>query len=52
VVRPDPQYVPYTFGARFRKRLETMVNREIEREARRLAHRAKARRTMDRAARG
>jgi|SRR5688572_6929616 len=39
-----PQYVPYAFGARFRKRLEAMVNREIEREARRLEHRSKARR--------
>ena len=39
-----PQYVPYIFGARFRKRLEAMVNREIEREARRLEQRSKARR--------
>jgi hypothetical protein len=38
-----PQYVPYSFGGRFRKRLETLVNREIEREARRLEHRSKAR---------
>jgi hypothetical protein len=39
-----PQYVPYTFGGRFRKRLEAMVSREIEREARRLEHRSKTRR--------
>jgi hypothetical protein len=43
-----PQYVPYTFGGRFRKRLEAMVNREIEREARRLEHRSKARREATR----
>jgi hypothetical protein len=43
-----PQYVPYTFGGRFRKRLEAMVNREIEREARRLEHRSKARREASR----
>jgi hypothetical protein len=43
-----PQYVPYTFGARFRKRLETMVNREIDREARRLENRSKARRKVSR----
>jgi hypothetical protein len=39
-----PQYVPYFFGGRFRKRIEAMVNREIEREARRLEHRSKTRR--------
>ena len=39
-----PQYVPYAFGGRFRKRLETLVTREIEREARRLELRSKARR--------
>jgi|SRR5437867_7969510 len=43
-----PQYVPYTFGGRFRKRLEAMLNREIEREARRLEHRSKARREASR----
>lgn len=41
-----PQYVPYTFGARFRKRLEVIVSREIEREARRLEHRSKASRKV------
>ena len=41
-----PQYVPYSLGGRFRKRLEAMVNREIEREARRLEHRSKARRKV------
>jgi hypothetical protein len=39
-----PQYVPYTFGGRFRKRLEATVSREIAREARRLEHRSRARR--------
>jgi hypothetical protein len=39
-----PQYVPYAFGGRFRKRLEAMVSREIEREVRRLEHRSKAKR--------
>ena len=39
-----PQYVPYTFGGRFRKRLEAKVSREIMREARRLERRSKARR--------
>jgi hypothetical protein len=43
-----PQYVPYSLGGRFRKRLEIMVNREIEREARRLKHRSKARRKSSR----
>jgi hypothetical protein len=43
-----PQYVPYTFGGRFRKRLEAMVNRAIEREAKRLEHRSKARRKASR----
>ena len=38
----SPQYVPYAFGARFRKRLEAMVKREIEREARRLIHRSRS----------
>lgn len=37
-----PQYVPYMFGGRFRKRLEAMVDREIEREARRLEQRSKS----------
>jgi hypothetical protein len=41
-----PQFVPYTFGGRFRKRLEAIVNRAIEREARRLEHRSKARRKV------
>jgi hypothetical protein len=45
-----PQYVPYTLGARLRKRLEILVNREIEREARRLEHRWKARRKVSREA--
>ena len=39
-----PQYVPYSLGSRFRKRLEAVVSREIEREARRLEQRSKARR--------
>ena len=39
-----PQFVPYTLGVRFRKRLEAIVNREIEQQARRLEHRSKARR--------
>jgi hypothetical protein len=39
-----PQYVPYMFGGRFRKRLEAMVNRAIEREARRLEQRSKVKR--------
>ena len=39
-----PQCVPYTFGGRFRKRLEDIVSREIEREARRLEARSKANR--------
>ena len=43
-----PQYVPYTFGGRFRKRLEAMVRREIEREAEQLEHRSKARRKASR----
>jgi uncharacterized protein DUF6968 len=43
-----PQYVPYTVGGRFRKRLEAMVNREIEREGRRLERRSKAGRKASR----
>jgi hypothetical protein len=43
-----PQYVPYTLGGRFRKRLEAMVNREIEREGRRLERRSKAGRKASR----
>jgi hypothetical protein len=43
-----PQYVPYSLGGRFRMRLEAMVNREIEREARRLEHRSQARRKASR----
>ena len=39
-----PQYVPYSLGGRFRKRLEVMINREIEREVRRLEQRSKRRR--------
>jgi hypothetical protein len=39
-----PQFVPYSLGGRFRKRLEAMLNREIEREARRLERRSVARR--------
>jgi hypothetical protein len=39
-----PQYVPYYFGGRFRKRLEAMINRAVEREAQRLEHRSKTRR--------
>jgi hypothetical protein len=37
------QYVPYLFGSRFRKRLEAMLGREIEREMRRLKHRCRER---------
>ena len=36
-----PHYVPYALGARFRKRLETVLSREIEREVRRLKRRSK-----------
>lgn len=39
-----PQYVPYSLGGRFRKRLEAMITREIDREVRRLEHRSKRRR--------
>ena len=38
-----PYYVPYSLGGRFRKRLEAMVSREIEREGRRLEQRSKTR---------
>lgn len=46
-----PQYVPYTFGGRFRKRLEAIVHREVEREAARLERRSKARRQASTAVR-
>jgi hypothetical protein len=39
-----PQYVPYLFGGRFRKRLEATIDRAMERETRRLKRRSKARR--------
>src|SRR5688572_20004641 len=38
-----PQYVPYSFGSRFRKRLEAMLSREIQREVRRLKRRSHTR---------
>ena len=34
-----PQFVTYSLGGRFRKRLEAILTREIEREAKRLARR-------------
>lgn len=39
-----PRDVPYSLGSRFRKRVETTIDHEIEREARRLERRSKARR--------